>query len=158
MGHEYVELRNTTAAVQCYRQAIEVNKTDYRAWYGLGQTYEMLHLHLYSLHYYKRAAALRPIDARMWCAVGKLLFSSALSCCPSPLLRITSPAFPLPLLHLSSPPSSPASASLLSLHLPYSSLSLRELFVSPDGGRGDQWKRECVTGEGDGIESKERSY
>ncbi|HNF70351.1 MAG TPA: hypothetical protein PLL28_13305, partial [Chitinophagales bacterium] len=37
------------------------------------QTYEMLHLHLYSLHYYKRAATLRPSDARMWCAVGNCL-------------------------------------------------------------------------------------
>ena len=24
MGHEYVELRNTAAAVQCYRKAVEV--------------------------------------------------------------------------------------------------------------------------------------
>jgi hypothetical protein len=79
MGHEYVEMRNTAAAVQCYRkvlslfylfctgkkadihdsktnfnigfpllhilQAVEVCTSDYRAWYGLGQTYEMLHLY-----------------------------------------------------------------------------------------------------------------
>ena len=70
MGHEYVELRNTSAAVQCYRHAVDVDSGDYRAWYGLGQTYEMLHLHQYSLYYYRRAASLRPTDARMWCAVG----------------------------------------------------------------------------------------
>eukprot|EP01041_Mallomonas_annulata_P003336 gene3336-6600_t len=62
MGHEYVELRNTAAAVQSYRQAVDVSPSDYRAWYGLGQTYEMLHLY--------QAAALRPEDARMWSAVG----------------------------------------------------------------------------------------
>jgi anaphase-promoting complex subunit 8 len=66
MGHEYVELRNTAAAIEAYRnvniiesiwfitkysdslicaQAVEVSSSDYRAWYGLGQTYEMLHLY-----------------------------------------------------------------------------------------------------------------
>ena len=73
MGHEFVELRNTAAAVQCYRKAVSVNPRDYRAWYGLGQTYEMLHLYQYALHYYKKAASLKPSDARMWCAVGNCL-------------------------------------------------------------------------------------
>jgi anaphase-promoting complex subunit 8 len=70
MGHEFVELRNTAAAVQCYRRAVDVSPTDYRAWYGLGQTYEMLHLYQYALYYYKKAAFLKSGDARMWCAVG----------------------------------------------------------------------------------------
>lgn len=35
-----------------------------------GQTYEMLHLYHYACYYYKKAAYLRPADARMWCAVG----------------------------------------------------------------------------------------
>jgi anaphase-promoting complex subunit 8 len=70
MGHEFVELRNTAAAVQCYRRAVDVSATDYRAWYGLGQTYEMLHLYQYALYYYTKAAFLKSQDARMWCAVG----------------------------------------------------------------------------------------
>jgi anaphase-promoting complex subunit 8 len=37
MGHEFVELKNTTAAVNAYRRAVEINPRDYRAWYGLGQ-------------------------------------------------------------------------------------------------------------------------
>ena len=53
MGHEYVELCNTNAAVGCYRQAISVSQSDYRAWYGLGQTYEMLHMYQYALYYFK---------------------------------------------------------------------------------------------------------
>jgi tetratricopeptide (TPR) repeat protein len=74
MGHECVELRNTAAAVQCYRKAVDVSSGgDYRAWYGLGQTYEMLHMYQYALYYYKSAAALRPSDGRMWCAVGNCL-------------------------------------------------------------------------------------
>jgi len=56
--------------VQCYRNAVDLSPSDYRAWYGLGQTYEMLHLYQYSLYYYKKAAALKPGDARMWSAVG----------------------------------------------------------------------------------------
>lgn len=73
MGHEYMELRNTSAAVQCYRNAVNISETDYRAWYGLGQTYEMLHLYQYSYYYFKKAAFLRPSDARMWSAVGNCL-------------------------------------------------------------------------------------
>jgi anaphase-promoting complex subunit 8 len=40
MGHEYMELRNTAAAVQCYRMAVDISETDYRAWYGLGERSE----------------------------------------------------------------------------------------------------------------------
>ena len=73
MGHEYIELRNTAAAIHCYRSAISTSIIDYRAWYGLGQTYEMMHLYQYALYYFNKAAALRPDDARMWCAVGNCL-------------------------------------------------------------------------------------
>ena len=73
MGHEYVELKNTHAAIESYRRAVDVNRRDYRAWYGLGQTYEVLEMHAYALWYYKRAAGLRPWDGKMWCAVGSCL-------------------------------------------------------------------------------------
>ena len=32
MGHEYVELKNTAAAVDAYRHAVDINAKDYRAW------------------------------------------------------------------------------------------------------------------------------
>lgn len=131
-----------------YRHAVEINPRDYRAWYGLGQTYELLARHgptacyaqlptaapprhptracypdqchptaratreatrarlgsgvvcrshcalrarrhtqaftqppphtaspqcmpRYALHYFSRAAAVRPHDPRMWCAMGQ---------------------------------------------------------------------------------------
>lgn len=73
MGHEYVELKNTHAAIESYRRAVDVNRRDYRAWYGLGQTYEVLEMHAYALWYYKRAAGLRPWDGKMWMAVGSCL-------------------------------------------------------------------------------------
>ena len=38
--------------------------------YGLGQTYEVLEMHLYALFYYQKAASLRPYDPKMWQAVG----------------------------------------------------------------------------------------
>lgn len=57
----------------CVRHAIEVNKRDYRAWYGLGQTYEILKMPFYSVYYYRKAHQLRYVvcayvcDAvRMW--------------------------------------------------------------------------------------------
>lgn len=48
-----------------------MNSQDYRAWYGLGQTYEILKLPYYSLHYYKRAQLIRPDDSRMLIAMGE---------------------------------------------------------------------------------------
>lgn len=74
MGHEYVELRNTSSAVFCYRKAVDVSPFDFRAWYGLGQTYEMLHLYQNAIYYYRKATSLKPQDARMWCAIGSCLF------------------------------------------------------------------------------------
>ncbi|KAI9071483.1 hypothetical protein K1719_046552 [Acacia pycnantha] len=42
MGHEFVEMKNTPAAVDAYRRAVDIDPCDYRAWYGLGQAYEMM--------------------------------------------------------------------------------------------------------------------
>jgi anaphase-promoting complex subunit 8 len=36
-----------------YRSAVALNPRDYRAWYGLGQTYELLSMPFYALHYYR---------------------------------------------------------------------------------------------------------
>lgn len=63
-------MKNTHAAIESYRRAVDINRKDYRAWYGLGQTYEILEMHLYALFYHQRAASLRPYDAKMWQAVG----------------------------------------------------------------------------------------
>jgi anaphase-promoting complex subunit 8 len=41
MGHEYLEMKNTSAAIESYRTAVDTDSTDFRAWYGLGQAYEM---------------------------------------------------------------------------------------------------------------------
>jgi len=71
MGHEFMEMKNTPAAIEAYRTAVNINQRDYRAWYGLGQTYELLSLHAYSLLYYRRAMGLRPEDSRMWCAMAQ---------------------------------------------------------------------------------------
>ena len=91
MGHEFIEMKNSQAAVEAYRRAVgglnccflfsprrlmipvtlsAVNRKDYRGWYGLGQAYELLNMHNYALHYYQRGAALRPYDVRMWQAMG----------------------------------------------------------------------------------------
>ncbi|VEU19288.1 DEKNAAC100730 [Brettanomyces naardenensis] len=70
MGHEFVELKNSHAAIESYRRAVDTNNKDFRAWYGLGQAYEVLDMNLYSLYYYQRACALKPTDKRMWQAIG----------------------------------------------------------------------------------------
>ncbi|GEQ71391.1 hypothetical protein JCM33374_g5074 [Metschnikowia sp. JCM 33374] len=70
MGHEFVELKNSHAAIESYRRAVDINSKDFRAWYGLGQAYEVLDMHLYALYYYQRATNLQPSDKRMWQAIG----------------------------------------------------------------------------------------
>lgn len=70
MGHEFVELKNSHAAIESYRRAIDTNPRDFRAWYGLGQAYEVLDMYLYALYYYQRATTLQPLDKRMWLAIG----------------------------------------------------------------------------------------
>ncbi|OBA22051.1 TPR-like protein [Metschnikowia bicuspidata var. bicuspidata NRRL YB-4993] len=70
MGHEFVELKNSHAAIESYRRAVDINAKDFRAWYGLGQAYEVLDMHLYALYYYQRATSLQPTDKRMWQAIG----------------------------------------------------------------------------------------
>ncbi len=46
-----------------------------RAWYGLGQTYDMIKLHHFSIYYYRSAQGLRPYDYRMYVALGCVLES-----------------------------------------------------------------------------------
>lgn len=50
---------------------MELQPSDFRALYGLGQAYELLKLPYYALYYYRKAALLRPEDARMWCALAQ---------------------------------------------------------------------------------------
>lgn len=69
MGHEFVEIRNSHAAIECYRRAVDINPKDFKAWYGLGQAYEVLDMHLYSLYYFQKACTLKPLDRRMWQAL-----------------------------------------------------------------------------------------
>ncbi|CUE64001.1 Hypothetical protein, putative [Bodo saltans] len=79
MGHEYLEMKNTAAAVEAYRTAVEIDQRDYRAWYGLGQIYELLHMHHHALYYYWHTTTLRPTDPRMWNAVANCLDHSGRS-------------------------------------------------------------------------------
>ncbi|KAI3631955.1 hypothetical protein MIR68_009791 [Amoeboaphelidium protococcarum] len=72
MGHEYIEARNTDAALDSYQKAIQICPSDYRAWYGLGQAYEMLQMPVYSIYYFQKAVKLRPHDGRLWIALANI--------------------------------------------------------------------------------------
>jgi tetratricopeptide (TPR) repeat protein len=74
MGHEFVECKNSHAAIESYRRAVDTNSKDFKAWYGLGQAYEVLDMHLYSLYYYQQACVLKPMDKRIWQALGECYF------------------------------------------------------------------------------------
>lgn len=62
----------------CLRRAVDINPRDYRAWYGLGQAYELLMMPYYAIYYFRRATQLRPFDSRMWNAMGQCYFSEQL--------------------------------------------------------------------------------
>ena len=73
LGHEYLELKNHTQAIDAYTKAlgnnitrvllclpyIETNKHDFRSYYGLGHTYELLKMPYFALTYYKMAHSLQ---------------------------------------------------------------------------------------------------
>nr|XP_024928548.2 anaphase-promoting complex subunit 8-like [Ziziphus jujuba var. spinosa] len=71
MGHEFVEMKNTAAAIDAYRHAVDINPCDYRAWYGLGQAYEMMGMPFYALHYFRKSVFLQPNDSRLWIAMAQ---------------------------------------------------------------------------------------
>ncbi|KAJ4967416.1 hypothetical protein NE237_019265 [Protea cynaroides] len=71
MGHEYVEMKNTPAAIDAYRRAVDINPCDYRAWYGLGQAYEMMSMPYYALYYFRKSVYLQPNDSRLWIAMAQ---------------------------------------------------------------------------------------
>ena len=56
-------------AILCYRTAVDIDDKDFRAWYGLGQTYEIHSMLDYAVYYFQMAASARPNDSRMWNAV-----------------------------------------------------------------------------------------
>ncbi|KAJ0970665.1 hypothetical protein J5N97_018624 [Dioscorea zingiberensis] len=71
MGHEYVEMKNTPAAIDAYRRAVDINPRIIVAWYGLGQTYEMMGMPFYALYYFRKSSYLQPNDARLWIAMAQ---------------------------------------------------------------------------------------
>ncbi|KAF5200200.1 Anaphase promoting complex subunit 8/cell division cycle protein23-like protein [Thalictrum thalictroides] len=79
MGHEYLEMKNTPAAIDAYRRAVDINPCDYRAWYGLGQAYEMMSMPFYALHYFKKSTNLHPNDSRFWSAMAECYESDQLN-------------------------------------------------------------------------------
>jgi anaphase-promoting complex subunit 8 len=69
MGHEYLEMKNTNAAIESYRTAVDIDDSDFRAWYGLGQAYEINSIYNFASHYFAKAALAKPQDSRMWTAL-----------------------------------------------------------------------------------------
>jgi anaphase-promoting complex subunit 8 len=98
MGHEFVELKNSHAAIEAYRKAVgrsscllhlaneyvltrtDVNAKDYRAWYGLGQAYELLDMPMYAIEYYNQATALRSAGSGFGLALLTLLDRMTAEC------------------------------------------------------------------------------
>lgn len=46
-------------STEAYRAAVDLSAHDFRAWYGLGQAYELLKMPYYALYYYRWV--------RCWC-------------------------------------------------------------------------------------------
>ncbi|EGT47863.1 CBN-MAT-3 protein [Caenorhabditis brenneri] len=72
IGHEFMEMKNNAAACVSYRKAIEIDSTDHRGWYGLGQMYDIMKMPTYSLFYYQEAQKCKPHDSRLLVALGEV--------------------------------------------------------------------------------------
>lgn len=49
-----------SGCAEAYRRAVDLSPKDYRAWYGLGQTYELLQMPFYALNYFRHATQVCP--------------------------------------------------------------------------------------------------
>jgi tetratricopeptide (TPR) repeat protein len=69
-----VELRVIYLALLTHLyNCLAVDPRSHRAWYGLGQLYEILKLPAYALYYYQQAVKCKPTDSRMLVATGVVL-------------------------------------------------------------------------------------
>ncbi|CDW55487.1 hypothetical protein TTRE_0000375901 [Trichuris trichiura] len=65
LGHANVELQELGASCIAYQQAVEHSHNDYRAWYGMGQSFHVLEFPAFALCYFVRAYALKTEDPRI---------------------------------------------------------------------------------------------
>lgn len=70
MGHEFLEMKIISSAVESYRTAIDVDPNDFRAYYGLAAVYEISQMYNFALYYYIKAAKSKSNDSRMFTALG----------------------------------------------------------------------------------------
>ena len=56
MGHEFLEMKIISSAVESYRTAIDVDPNDFRAYYGLSSVYEINQMYNFALYYCMKAA------------------------------------------------------------------------------------------------------
>ena len=70
MGHEFLEMKIISSAVESYRTAIDVDPNDFNAYYGLASVYEISQMYNFALYYYMKAAKSKPNDSRMFTALG----------------------------------------------------------------------------------------
>ena len=49
-------MQKTGAAIEHYKRGIDANPKDFRAWNGLGHTYELMQMHMYALYYFRRVS------------------------------------------------------------------------------------------------------
>lgn len=70
LGHELVELRNPSAALAVYQQAILVGKTsDSRPFYAIGQLFELINQYAFAVYYFEKASHIDKSDTRIWTAL-----------------------------------------------------------------------------------------
>ena len=70
MGHEFLEMKIISSAVESYRTAIDIDPNDFAAYYGLGSVYEISQMYNFALYYYMKAAKSKSNDSRMFTALG----------------------------------------------------------------------------------------
>uniref|UniRef100_A0A1I8JFZ7 TPR_REGION domain-containing protein n=1 Tax=Macrostomum lignano TaxID=282301 RepID=A0A1I8JFZ7_9PLAT len=71
VGHEYLELKQVSNAIQAYHKAVTFNPADYRGWYGLGHAHELNNKSYYAIYYFRECQRLCNTDPRIMVALGE---------------------------------------------------------------------------------------
>ena len=72
LGHELIELRNPSAALSVYQEALSRSTDrdkDSRPWHAIGQLFELINQQAFAVFYYEKAAAIDSADSRIWKAL-----------------------------------------------------------------------------------------
>ncbi len=69
LGHEYVAIEELDKALTCFRNAVRLDKREFKAWYGIGLTYHKREVYSWADVHFRKALAISPENPVLLCHV-----------------------------------------------------------------------------------------